>query len=326
VKRREFIILLGGGAAAWPLAARAQQAAMPVVGVLFAQSPGTDAQLVDAFRGGLAETGYVEGRNLAIEYRWAEGRYDRLPELAADLVSRKVSVIAAPATAAAVAAKAATSSIPIVFNAAEDPVKLGLVASLARPGGNATGINNFLYELVAKRLGVLREMVPAATRIAVLRNPASTTTSSTLSDLENAARALGVHIRVYEASNRQEIDAAFAALVRDGSEALYIVSDPVYNARRAQFSALALRHGLPAASGSRTYAEAGGLMSYGTSLTDMHRQVGVYSGRILNGAKPADMPVVQSTKFELVINLTTARAIGLDIPAGLLAIADEVIE
>jgi putative ABC transport system substrate-binding protein len=243
IRRRELITLLGGTAAMWPLVASAQQPAMPVVGALFAQSPGTDAQLVDAFRRGLAETGYVEGRNVALEYRWAERRYDRLPELAADLVGRKVSVIAAPSTAAAAAAKAATSTIPIAFNVAEDPVKLGLVASLARPGGNATGINNLLYEVVAKRVGLLRELVPTAQRVAVLNNPANVAvTSAVLSAVEPAARTLGLKIQLYNASTSQEINAAFAALVRDRSEALFIVSDPVFQARRAQLAALALRH------------------------------------------------------------------------------------
>jgi ABC-type uncharacterized transport system substrate-binding protein len=326
VKRREFITLLGGGAAAWPFAAPAQQPAMPVVGILNPQLPGSVPHFMDAFRRGLAEIGYVEGQNVAIEYRWAEDRFDRLPELAADLVHLKVSVIAAPANGSALAAKAATSAIPIVFGVGEDPVKLGLVASLARPGGNATGINFFTGEVVAKRLGLLRELVPAAVRVAVLANPANVATSSALRAVEPAARALGMEVQIYNASTWQEIDAAFAVLVREQSDALFVAPDPFLQTRRVQLAALAARHALPAAYSVRQYVEAGGLMSYGTSLVDMYRQVGVYTGRILKGAKPADLPVVQSTKFELVINAQIARMLGLTIPPGVLAIADEVIE
>jgi len=280
---------------------------------------------MDAFRRGLAETDYVEDRNVAIEYRW--GRYDRLPDLAADLVRRKVTVIVAPGTATALAAKAATAAIPIVFVVGEDPVKLGLVASLARPGANVTGINFFTFEVIAKRLGLLHELVPTARRVAALANPGNATvTLSMLNALETAARALGLQIQSYNAGTSQEIDAAFTALVRERADALFSLPDSFLESRRAQLAALALRHALPAAYGARTYVEAGGLMSYGASITDSHRQAGVYTGRILKGAKPADLPVMQSTKFELVINLKTAKALGLTIPAGVLSIADEVIQ
>jgi putative tryptophan/tyrosine transport system substrate-binding protein len=325
MNRRDFITLLGG-AAAWPLAARAQQPAMSVVGFLNPQLPGSIPHFVDAFRRGLAETGYVEGQNVAIEYRWAEDRFDRLQELAADLVRHKVSVIAAPSQGSALTAKAATSAIPIVFGVGEDPVKLGLVASLARPGGNATGINFFTGEVVAKRLGLLRELVPTAVRVAVLANPANVATSSALRAVEPAARALGMEVQIYNASTWQEIDAAFAVLVRERSDALFVAPDPFFQTRRVQLAALAAHHSIPTAFAVREYVDAGGLMSYGTSLADMYRQVGVYTGRILKGAKTADLPVVQSTKFELVINAQIARMLGLTIPPGVLAIADEVIE
>jgi len=327
MQRRTFITLLGGAAATWPLAARAQQPAMPVIGMLNPQSPGSVPHFIDAFRGGLAETGYVEGQNVTIEYRWAEDRFDRLPELAADLVRRNVTVIAAPANAAALAAKAATPAIPITFGVGDDPAKLGLVASLARPGGNATGINFFTQEVVAKRLGLLPELVPAAVRVAVLVNPTNlASTSSTLSAIEPAARTLGLQVRSYNASTSGEIDAAFAALVREQPEALFVAPDRFFQTRRVQFAALAVRYALPAVYSVRQYVEAGGLMSYGTSLPDMYRQVGVYTGRILKGAKPAELPVVQSTKFELVVNAQIARILGVVIPPSLLATADEVIE
>jgi putative ABC transport system substrate-binding protein len=325
MKRREFITLLGS-TAAWPLAARAQQPAMPVIGLLSAAWPVADRLL--AFRRGLAETGYVEGHNVAIEYRWGEGQIDRMPELAADLVRRRVSVITVPGSVAgALAAKAATKTIPIAFGVPEDPVKLGLVASLARPGGNVTGINFFTAEVMAKRLGLLRELVPAAARVAVLVNPANVDrAASTRRDLEPAARVLGLQVQIYDASTSEEIDAAYATLVRERPDALFVAPDTIFTGRRVQLTALAARHALPAGYSVREFVEVGGLMSYGTSLADMYRQVGVYTGRIINGENPADLPVVQSTKFELVINLQTAKLLGLEVPPTLLARADEVIE
>jgi putative ABC transport system substrate-binding protein len=326
VRRREVVTLIGGAAAALPFAARAQQPAMPVVGMLSSLSPLPAAHLMDAFRRGLAETGYVEGQSVAIEYRWSDGRVDRLPELAADLVRRQVNVIAAPGVGA-LAAKTTTQTIPIAFGISEDPVKLGLVTSLARPGGNATGINFFAAEVTAKRLGLLRELVPAAARVAVLVNPANVqTASATLADLEPAARALGLQIQVFNASGNREIDAAYATLVRERPDALFVAPDAPFVIRRVQLISLAARHVLPASYAAREYVEAGGLMSYGTSIGDMYRQIGVYAGRILKGTKPADLPVVQATKFELVINLQTARLLGLEVPPMLLARADEVLE
>ena len=327
MRRREFFTLLRG-AVAWPLAARAQQPAMPVVGLLSPLSLGSGARILDAFRRGLAETGYIEGQNVAIEYRLTEGRFDRLPEQASDLVRRRVTVVAAPGgSAAALAAIAATRTIPIAFGVAEDPVKLGLVASLNRPGGNATGINFFTAEVTAKRLGLLRDLLPAASRVAVLVNPTNVpNTSSTLKDTETAARALGLKIEVFNASTSREIDAAFAKLVSERPDALLVAPDAFFSDRRIQLANLAARHVLPASFSVREHVEAGGLMSYGASLTELYRQVGVYSGRILKGAKPAELPVVQSTKFELVINAPTARMLGLTVPDKLLALADEVIE
>ena len=327
IRRRKFIVTLSC-AAAWPLAARAQQPAIPVVGMLSPRSRGASEHVLNVFRRGLNDAGYAEGQNIAIEYRLTEGRFDRLAEQAADLVRRQVSVIATPGSAAAaLAAKAAAQTIPIVFGVAEDPVKLGLVASLARPGGNVTGINYFAAEVTAKRLGLLHELLPAAARIAVLVNPANVTAaSSTRADAELAARADGLQTQLYEASTSQDIDTAFATLVRQRPDALFVAPDAFFISRRVQLTALAARHALPAAYVDREFVEAGGLMSYGTDVADMYRQVAGYAGRILKGAKPADLPVVQATKFELVINLQTAKLLGLEVPPMLLARADEVIE
>jgi putative ABC transport system substrate-binding protein len=328
VRRRDFITLLGGAAAGWPLAARAQQPAMPAVGFLGASSPETNANLVRAFRQGLKDTGYVEGENLAIEYRWAENQIDRLPELAAELVRRRVTVIAASGGPAAVfAAKAATTNIPIVFSINEDPVRLGLVASVTRPGGNLTGFNFLAGELTAKRLELLRGLVPAAVRVAVLVNPANVTnTETTLRDVQSTARSMGLQIQIFNASTSRDINAAFANLVHERPDAVFVGVDSFFLSRRVQLTHLAARHAVPAAYPLREYAETGGLMSYGASLTDTYRQMGVYVGRILKGAKPADLPVIQASKFELVINAETARMLGLTVPPSLLAIADEVIE
>jgi putative ABC transport system substrate-binding protein len=327
LKRREFLTLLGGGAAAWPLAARAQPA-MRVIGYLSGVTPDGDTERVRALRQGLKETGYVEGENLTIEYRWAENQFDRLPALAADLVRRQVAVIVATGgTLPALAAKAATSTIPIVFGVGDDPVRLGLVASLARPGGNATGINFFLGELTAKRLEILRELVPAAVRVALLVNPANAArTEATTRDAERAAQAMALQIKIVTASTSGEIHAAFERLAPERPDAVFVGSDPLFTSRRVQLATLAARHGLPASFASRDNVEAGGLMSYGTNLNDAFLQNGLYAGRILKGEKPADLPVVQSTKFELVINLSTAKALGLEVPAMLLARADEAIE
>jgi putative ABC transport system substrate-binding protein len=322
MRRREFISLLGGMAAAWPLAARAQQAAMPVVG--FVNAGSTDAPAAVAFRKGLNEAGYVEGQNVTVEYHWLEGQFDRLAALMADLVRRRVAVIATPAgNLAALAAKAATTTIPIVFGVGEDPVRLGP----ARPGGNATGINFFTGELAAKRLGLLHELVPKAVRIAVLVNPANIPMAeAALRDIPGAARAIGLQIQVLNASTAREIEAAFATLVRDRAEALYVAGDIFFVSRRVQFATLAASYRIPATYPSREAVEAGGLMAYAADRPDMYRQVGAYTGQILKGAKPADLPVLQSTKFEFVINMQTARALGLEVPETLLARADEVIE
>jgi putative tryptophan/tyrosine transport system substrate-binding protein len=325
MKRREFITLLGGAAAAWPLAARAQSA-MPVIGYLSAGASAPTASVMAIFRQVLAEAGYVEGRNVAIEYRFAEGKYDRLPALAAELARRHVAVIVAVPTPAAVAAKAATASIPIVFLGAEDPVKVGLVANLARPGGHVTGASLLFAELGPKQLGLLRELVPSATRIGLLINPSNMNADDVTKDVTVASAALGLQIEVVHASNILEIDAAFASLVRKRADALVAGTDSFFFNRRLQLATLATRHGIPAVYNAREYAEAGGLMSYGTSLMEAFRQVAIYTVRILQGAKPADLPVVQSSKFEFVINLSTARALGIEVPPTLLARADEVIE
>jgi putative ABC transport system substrate-binding protein len=327
VRRRKFITLIGGAAAAWPMAARAQQPAMPVIGYLDTRSPDAVADRLRAFRQGLKDTGYVERENVGIEYRWAEGQYDRLPELAAELVRRPVTAIVATSTSSALAAKAVTTTIPVVFLVAEDPVRLGLVASLARPGGNVTGVNIFSGELVAKRLDLLRELVPGATRIAVLVNPANVAnTATTVKDVESAARVMGLQIQIFNASTSREIDAVFASLVVEKLDALFVGNDAFLNSRRMQLALLATRHAVPAVYASRDYVDAGGLTSYGTNFSDTYRQFGAHVGQILKGAKPADLPVVQASKFELVINTIAAKMLGLTVPPTLLARADEVIE
>jgi putative tryptophan/tyrosine transport system substrate-binding protein len=328
MRRREFITLLGSAAAAWPLVARAQQPAMPVIGLLHVQSPEGYTEPLRGLRQGLKDTGYVEGENVAIEYRWAENQVDRLPGLVAELVRRPVAVIAATGGPPAIfAAKAATKTIPIIFIAAEDPVRLGLVASLARPGGNLTGINFFAAEVVAKRLELLRELAPTAARVAVLVDPASAAVAeSTLREVQSAGRAMGLQIQILNASTGREIDTAFATLERERPDALFVGPGSFLLTRRVQLTHLATRHAILTTYGLREYCEAGGLMCYGASVTDTYRQVGVYIGRILKGTRPTDLPVVQATKFELVINAQTARMLGLTIPPSLLARADEVIE
>ena len=327
MRRRDFITLLGS-AASWPIAARAQQPTMPVVGFIHGGSDDVLARDAAAFRKGLNETGYVDSQNVTVEYHWLEGRYDRLPALVADLVRRQVAVIATPATpVAALAAKAATATIPVVFGVPEDPVKLGLVASLARPGGNVTGNNFFNTEVIAKRLRLLHDLVPKAVRVAVVVNPSNAVlTETTLRAVQEAAPTIGLQIQILNASTIGEIDAAFAALARERPDALFVAPDAFFASRRVQFATLTARDRIPAAYSQRSSVEAGGLMSYGTDNADMFRQVGVYTGSILKGAKPADLPVVQATKFEFVINLQTARALGIEVPPGLLSIADEVIE
>jgi putative ABC transport system substrate-binding protein len=327
MRRREFVTLLGG-TVAWPLAARAQQPSLPVIAFVSGRSADGSVSVAAAFRKGLNETGYAEGQNVTVEYHWLEGQYDRLPAVFADLVHRRVAVIAVPgSTPAALAAKAATTTIPIVFGVGEDPVRLGLVANLARPGGNATGINFFVGEVEAKRLRLLHDMVPKAVRVAVLVNPANVSnTETTVHVVQEAAGAIGLQTEIVNATTISEIDAVFASFARERPDALFVHPDGFFVSRAVQFATLAARDKIPAAYPVRDMTAVGGLMSYGTDTTEMFRQVGVYTGSILKGAKPADMPVLQSTKFVLVINLQTARALGIEVPRDLLSIADEVIE
>jgi putative ABC transport system substrate-binding protein len=327
MRRREFIRLLGG-AAVWPLVARAQQSAMPVIGFVDPRTPDALAERLRGFRQGLKDVGYVEGENVRVEYRWAENRLERLPDMLIDLARRDVAVIAAPGGfAVAAAAKATTSKIPIIFIVSDDPVRLGLVASLARPDGNLTGVNFLATELAAKRLELLRELVPGATRIAVLVNPTdAANTEPTLRDVDVAARDMRLQIQIVRASTSREIETAFAAFARERPEAFFVGNAPFLNSRRVQLVQLMARHGIPATYSGREYAEVGGLMSYGANIAEAFRQAGVYAGRILKGAKPADLPVVQLSKFEMVINHPTARMLGLTVSPSLLAIADEVIE
>jgi putative ABC transport system substrate-binding protein len=325
MKRRKFITLLGGAASAWPLVARAQQAALPVIG--YVSSASADVSYMAAFRQGLADLGYTEGRNVAIEFRWAEGKFEHLPTLLADLIQRRAAVIAVGGVTSGLAAKAATMTIPIVFLAADDPVKFGLVTSLSRPGGNATGLNLLTSELTTKRLELIRDLVPTASVVvAVLVNPRSPESEPQIRDIERAAGAVGQQIRILNASSDQDIDAAFATLVKPRDAALLVTNDALFSSSRDQIVALAASRAIPTIYDRRAYADAGGLMSYGTHYLDGHRRLGIYTAKILNGAKPAELPVEQSTKFELVINLKTAKALGLDVPFQTQQLADEVIE
>jgi len=326
MKRRVFITLLGGAAAAWPLAARAQQPAMPVVGFLHQGTPEDNAFTAAAVRKGLSEMGYVEGRDVAIEYRWARNELDRLPELAADLVRRRVAVIVTPGSPATLAAKAATTSIPIVFGIGGDPVQFGFVASLNRPGGNLTGFTSMSLELAAKRLGFLHELLPRTTRFAALIDMNNLYTDSEITDLRAAASAIGRQIEILTVSTSHDIETAFASLAQKQVSGLAVSASAFFTSRRVLFATLAARHAVATIYSDRRYTEAGGLMSYGTNTIDLYRQVGIYAGRILKGEKPADLPVMRATRFEFIINLPTARLLGMEIPPTLLALADEVIE
>jgi putative tryptophan/tyrosine transport system substrate-binding protein len=327
MRRREFISLLGVGATAWPLAIRAQQPAMSVVAIIYGGAADASASYATAFHKGLNETGIIEGQNVTVEYHWLEGRYDRLPALMTNLVHRPVAVIATPGSdVATIAAKGATATIPIVFGTGRDPVQLGFVASFARPGGNATGINFFAQEVSAKRLRLLHDLVPKAVRVAVIINPANSSNAATLREVQEAAPTIGLQIQVLNATTIDEIDAAFATFAHERPDAIFVAGDPFFAGRRGQFATLATLNKLPSAFANREAAVGGGLMSYGSDLTDMFHQIGVYTGQILKGDKPADLPVTQSTKFDFVINLQTARALGIDVPPSLLSIADEVIE
>jgi putative ABC transport system substrate-binding protein len=326
MRRRDFMALLSGALVVWPLAGRAQQLTMPVIGFLNSGSPGPYQHLVAGFQQGLKETGYVEGQNVVIEYRWAEGQNDRLPGMAADLIHRRVNVIAALTTPAALAAQAATTTIPIIFETAGDPVRLGLVASLNRPGRNITGITQLGSELVAKRLGLLRDLIPTATIIGLLVNPTDPRTKTQTKDMQEAAHALGLQVHILNASTEGEINSAFAKLAELRAGALIVGTGELFNNRPEQLVRLASRQALPAIYQAREFVAVGGLISYGASRTDAYRESGIYIGRVLKGEKPADLPVAQPTKFELVINLKTAKALSLSVPSGVLAIADEVIE
>jgi putative ABC transport system substrate-binding protein len=328
MRKREFIALLGGAAATWPLTARAQQPTMPVIGFLGAVSPAGFSDRLQAFHQGLKDTGYAEGANVAIEYRWADNQLNRLPAMAADLVRRQVAaIVTSGGTAPAIAAKAATTTVPIVFAIPEDPVKLGLVASLARPGGNLTGVNFFFGELVPKRLELLRELVPAMTRVAVFVNPGNPARAELHArEAETAGRAMGLHIQIFNVGSSGDIDATFAAFARERPDALFVSPDPYFTVRRVQLATLAARHAIPTSFAAREPVDAGGLISYGPNINDAYRQTGVYTGRVLKGAKPSDLPIAQSSKFDLVINARTAQMLGLTLPPSLLATADEVIE